>query len=282
MISFTIKSTTMKKLIVATDFSATALNAASYATDMASAIGGSISLLHVYQIPVSYSEVPVAMNTEELQQAAENETIKIKEALIKRSGGRIEIDTVVRSGSFFHELQHLCEEILPYTVVMGSQGTTAAQRFLFGGHAVHTMQHLEWPVITVPPTAKFSMIRKIGFACDFDKVMETTPVDEIKLLVNDFNASLHVLNTGKEGAYNADTVFESGMLQEMLAPLNPTYHLLSSEHVDEGIVSFADDNNIDLLLVLPKRHNLIEKLIHKSNTKQLVLHSHVPVMALHQ
>jgi len=34
--------------------------------------------------------------------------------------------------------------------------------------------------------------------------------------------------------------------------------------------------------VLPKRHGLLDKLIHKSHTKQLVLHSHVPVMAFHQ
>ncbi|MBK8520712.1 MAG: universal stress protein [Chitinophagaceae bacterium] len=41
-------------------------------------------------------------------------------------------------------------------------------------------------------------------------------------------------------------------------------------------------NQIDLLVVMPHRHNLLSGLFHKSHTKQLVLHSHVPVMSIHQ
>ena len=48
----------MKTIIVATDFSSTALNAANYAADMALAINADLLLLYVYQLPVSYSEVP--------------------------------------------------------------------------------------------------------------------------------------------------------------------------------------------------------------------------------
>jgi nucleotide-binding universal stress UspA family protein len=51
--------------------------------------------------------------------------------------------------------------------------------------------------------------------------------------------------------------------------------------VDKGIIDFAEGNELDMLIVLPKRHGLIDSLMHRSHTKQLVLHSHVPVMALH-
>jgi len=47
-------------------------------------------------------------------------------------------------------------------------------------------------------------------------------------------------------------------------------------------MDFEEKNKIDLLIVLPRRHNLLGSIFHKSHTKQLVLHSHVPVMALHQ
>jgi nucleotide-binding universal stress UspA family protein len=77
-------------------------------------------------------------------------------------------------------------------------------------------------------------------------------------------------------------VFESGLLQEMLGSIKPNYHFITSNQTDEGIIKFAEENSIDLLVVLPKRHSLLEKLMVKSSTKQLVLHSHVPVMALHQ
>ena len=273
---------TMKKIIVATDFSPAAMNAANYAADMATSINAAILLLHTYQVPVTYSEVPVAVNLDEIQKNTENKLKLISDELKSRTGNKITVDITVKVGSFYPELKVLCETEHPYAVIMGSQGTTAAERLFFGGHAVYAMKHLPWPLITVPSNAAFTSIKKIGLACDFNKVVETTPVDQIKNMVNDFHAELHVLNTGKEGVYDPDIVFESGMLQELLASMKPAYHLLTHENIDEGIMDFAEKNHLDLLVVLPKRHNLLDSIIHRSHTRQLVLHSHVPVMALHQ
>ena len=271
----------MKKILVASDFSSAASNAADYAADMALAIDADILLLNVYHIPVSYSEIPAVINPVDLQQDAEKNISDLKDRLIRKTTGKLNITTEVRSGLFSEELKAVCERINPYAVVMGSQGTTAAERLLLGSHTVHAMKHLVWPLLTVPPKVKFSSIKKIGLACDFDKVVDTTPVDEIKTLVNDFHAELHILNTGKKEVFKPELVFESGLLQEMLVALKPEYHFITDENTDEGIMDFAEKNHIDLLVVLPKRHSLLEKLLLKSHSKQLVLHSHVPVMALH-
>lgn len=271
----------MKTILIATDFSPAALNAANYAADMALVINAGLVLFHSYQVPVTYAEVPVAVNMTDLVTDAETRLSRIKAELNQRTGNKINIDTVIKEGAFFYELKTVCETIKPYAVVMGSQGTSATERFLFGGHTVHAMQYLDWPLITVPAEAHFSAVKKIGFACDFDKVVESTPVEEIKMLVNDFNASLHVLNTGKRTEYNPDTVFESGLLQEMIGSLNPQYHFITAGNTDEGIMDFVEKNNIDLLLVLPKRRGMLKRMLHRSITKQFVLHSHVPVMAVH-
>jgi nucleotide-binding universal stress UspA family protein len=271
----------MKTILIATDFSPAALNAANYAADMAGLINANLILFHTYQVPVSYAEVPVAVNMSDLVNEAQTRINRIKDDLLTRTANKINIDTRIKEGAFFYELKTICDVIKPYAVVMGSQGTSAVERFLFGGHAVHAMQYLDWPLITVPPDVHFSAVKKIGLACDFDKVVETTPVDEIKMLVNDFNASLHVLNTGKRTEYKPDIVFESGMLQEMIGSLKPQYHFITAGNTDEGIMEFVEKNNIDLLLVLPKRRGVLKRLLHRSTTKQFVLHSHVPVMAIH-
>ena len=268
----------MKTILVATDFSPAALNAANYAADMALAINADILLLHVYQIPVVYLEVPV-VNEEDMMQEAEKDINKIKEQLTRKTSGKLNIGTEVRVGVFFQELNTVCERIKPYNVVMGSQGTTAPERLFFGSHAVYAMKHLTWPLITVPPGATFSSVKTIGLACDFDKVVDSTPVDEIKMLAKDFNAELHILNTGKKEVLKPELIFESGLLPEMSEPLKPKYHFIANENTDESIMDFAEKNHINLLVVLPKRDGLFDKLIDKSYTKQLVLYSHVPVMA---
>jgi len=248
---------------------------------MAKAIGADVLLLHMYSLPVSFSEIPVTVSLQAIQQNAEQLVNNLKDELVKRTGGKVVIKSQVRVGAFFHELKVVCENIKPYTVVMGSQGTTAVERLLFGSHAVYAMKHLDWPLITVPPGAKFSAVKKIGLACDFDHVVDSVPVDEIKMLVNDFHAKLHILNTGKKHEFKPELVFESGLLQEMLVALEPQYHFITNDNTDEGIFNFAEKMSIDLLIVLPKRHGFADKLVHASHTKRFVLHSHVPVMAIH-
>lgn len=271
----------MKTILVATDLSAAAHNAVNYAADMALSIKADLLLLTVAELPVSYSDVPIILGLEDIMRNTEKDIKELKAEVQLRTKGKINIETEVGMGSFFNELKQVCERIRPYTVVMGSQGKTAAEHILFGSHATHAIRDLDWPVITVPPNALFSSIKKIGLASDLTKVVETTPIDEIKMLVNDFNAELHILNTGKKEVFSGDVVFESGLMQEMTMALKPKFHFIASDNTDEGIIDFVDKNKIDLLIVLPKRHKFLGKLIHKSHSKQLVLHSHAPVMAIH-
>lgn len=271
----------MKTILVTTDFSADATNALNYATEMAISLQASLLLLHVVQTPISYSDLPIAMNLEDMMRSAEKDLNDIRMHLQNKTGPKLPVEAEVGMGSFFSELKNVCERVKPYAVVMGCQGKTAAEHLMFGSHAVFATTHLNWPIITVPATATFSAVKKIGFATDLNNVVETTPMDEIKKLVTDFKAELHILNTGKKNVFDGDIVFESGMMQEMMMELKPTFHFITSGDTDTGILDFIDKNDIDLLIVLPKRHNLLERLMHKSHTRQFVLHSHIPVMALH-
>ncbi|MBK6634611.1 MAG: universal stress protein [Chitinophagaceae bacterium] len=272
----------MKTILVASDFSPAAFNAVNYAADMALSINAKLLLLTVVQTPVGYSELPIVVSLEDMLRSTERDMKHLKYELMLKTGNKLNIETEVGMRAFYSELKDVCERVKPYAVVMGSQGKTAAEHILFGTHAVHAMKNLAWPLITVPPGTKFSAVKKIGLASDLTEVVKTTPIEEIKMLVHDFNAELHVLNTGKTEVFDADIVFESALMQEMMMSLNPKFHFISNGNTDEGIIKFTDENKIDLLIVLPKRHNLFEQMFHKSHTKNLVLHSHVPVMALHQ
>jgi nucleotide-binding universal stress UspA family protein len=272
----------MKKIIVCTDFSATAANASNYAADMALAINAELLLLHTYEYPLSYSEVPMAVDISDIKKNAEKSLLNLKTELNKGTDQKLRIEIEVLEGQFYNQLKSACELIKPYAVVIGTQGKTAAERFFLGGHAVYAMKHLQWPLIAVPPNAQFKSIKKIGLACDFEKVAEYTPIEEIKQLVTDFNAQLHIVNTGKKTTYNPELIFQSGLMQEMMSGIKPVYHYIEEKDIDKGTMEFAEANNIDLLIVLPKRHSFFDNLLFKSHTRQFVLHSHIPVMALHE
>jgi hypothetical protein len=132
----------------------------------------------------------------------------------------------------------------------------------------------------VPPEVKFSSIKKIAFACDFDKT-NSVPLDEIKILAEEFHSELHIINIGKDHGHHPMVNLKAGWLKVGLDPVKPTYHFIDDLNTEEAIMSFAEANKIDLLIVLPKNRGLLDRLLFLSTSKQLVLHCHVPVMALH-
>ena len=275
----------MKTIIVPTDFSPIATNAMNFAADMAVNINASVSLLHVYHVPVSMTEVPVVLvSSEELKKSSEEKLEILKQELAHVTSGKIKIYTEARPGDVSDELEEICKHVQPFAVIMGTKGTSGVERILFGSTVLTAIRHLKWPVIVVPPGKKYGGgIKKIGFACDFAKVVENTPVQFIKDMVNEFGAELHVLNVDHENKhFKPGTPEESVMLHTLLEDLNPNYHFIDNADVEDGINGFVEANNIDLLITIPKKHKLLDGLFKPSSTKQLVTKSHVPVMCVHE
>jgi nucleotide-binding universal stress UspA family protein len=274
----------MKTIIVPTDFSPIATNAMNFAADMAVNINASLMLLHVYQVPVSMTDVPVVLvSAEELRKDSELKLNETKESLTHITSGKIKIYTEARMGDVVDELEDVCKHIEPFAVIMGTRGTSGVERMLFGSTTLTAIRHLKWPVIVVPPGKEYGTgIKKIGFACDFAKVIESTPVHFIKNMVREFGAELHVLNVDYENKhFKPDTPEESLMLQTLLEDLDPKYHFINHKDIEEGINEFAEKNNFDLLITIPKKHSLLDSLFKHSSTKELVRQSHVPVMCVH-
>jgi hypothetical protein len=166
---------------------------------------------------------------------------------------------------------------------MGTKGAGAIERMIIGSSTLAAIKRLDAPVLIVPPGATYKPIKKIGFACDFNHVKDTIPVEEIEALVKTFNASLHILNVDyKEKHFTGDLTAELTEINEMMAHLNPHYNYINSKFVEEGINAFADANHIDLLLTVPKKHNFWENIFRKSQSSELVLHSHLPIIAVHK
>lgn len=275
----------MKTIVTPTDFSAISLNAVNYAADLACVISTNLSLIHVCAIPIAINEVPVpAYSIAELVTGAEEQMKLLKEDIMHRTRDRIKIITVVKQGDVVLGIDDYCASVDPYAVVMGTESTGAFESFLLGGKTISAMRQLSWPLIVVPPDVKFASLRKIGLACDLKKVVETVPVKEIKSLVKEFHAAFHVLHvsTESEDSFSAETVEESGWLQEMLGELNPKYHFINDTDIEKAVNEFAEKNNLDLLIIIPKKHTLISKIFQHSHSKRLVLHTHVPVMAIHE
>jgi nucleotide-binding universal stress UspA family protein len=275
----------MKTIIVPTDFSPAATNAMNYAADMALQINASLLLLHVYQVPVAVTDTPLLfVSVDELKESAEKRLEQLKTGLEHVTSGKLKIYTEAKLGDVTDELEELCKKIQPFAVVMGSTGHSAIERTIFGSTTLTTIKHLTWPVICIPVGKEYGQgIKKVGLACDFREVVESTPVSPIKHFIKEFNAELHILNVDYDNRqFTPDTPEQSVLLHTVLQDVKPKYHFIEHRDIEDGINEFAEKNNLDLIIAIPKKHKLLEGLFKKSSTRQLVFESHVPVMCVHE
>lgn len=274
----------MKTIIVPVDFSDAAANAAEFAGSLAAFYGAEVWLYHAYELPVSISEYafPV-MSAEETHAAAEHELTVFKENIQDRLRHVINIHTKTEMNLLRDGLDAFCKQMKPDLVVMGLSGNTGLTKLLVGSNTIKAIHYLKYPVLVIPPKASFLPIRRIGFACDYEKVLENTPVGILKKVVRDFNAELHVMNVHPhKGNYSNGKLSEGLQVSELLREFKPEYHVIESDDVTEGINWFADKARLDWIVAIPKKHNLAGSLFKRSHTRDLLYHTHVPVLCMHE
>ncbi len=274
----------MKTIIIATDFSPVAQNAVNYGVDLAKSIGHSVTLVHVYQVPVAFADGPMVMvSLDDLRSTAEKQLGQIKSDLHRVHGKEFKIYSEAILGNVVEELEKLAEKLDPFAVVVGATGLTGAQRVLFGSTTLLAVRQLKYPVIVVPEGKMFGHgIRKIGLACDFRNVLDTTPTRFIQEFQRTFKAELHVINVDFENRhFRADTPEQSLMLHTLLDGYHPVYHFLEEEDIEAGLNRFAEEHNLDLLITIPKKHRFIEAIFKRSATKKLLKEARVPVVGIH-
>lgn len=272
----------MKLIIVPTDFSPLADNALKYAMDFSLSMNGSLMILNVYQLPISFSEVPmVTISVEELAKISEDKLKETKQQIERITGGKLKIYTESKLGDVAEEVDKLCKSLNPFAVVMGTRGVTGAGRFFLGSNSLSVIGKIFTPVFIIPPGARFKPIRNVGLATDLRNVVDTISISPIKSIINIFNADLHVLNVDFERKhFTSYTPEETMNLDTMLSGLNPTYDFIENKDIDEGINDFATKNNLDLIITLPKKHKFLETLFEKSFTRELIHHTSIPLMCI--
>jgi len=270
--------------VVPTDFSPVAVNAMNYALNLAKAIYAELVLFHAYQVPVAFSEVPVVtISLDEIKKQSDEKMEELRRSVQHVTSGEVDIRIHNVLGVTVEELEIFCNREKPFAIIMGTHGAGALETLFLGSTTITTINRLHCPVMIIPPGATFNPIHCIGFACDYSRVAESTPIEEIRKWVALFDAKIKVLNVDYNNRqFNPNVPISLTKVHELLQPLNPEFHYIDDPDVEEGINAFAETHGIDLLITIPKKHKLLEKIFQRSRTRTLALHAHVPILAIHE
>lgn len=264
----------MNTIVVPTDFSTAAEMATAYAVQLARQTAASILLLHVYQLPVPMNEYPVMVTTSEDLQKISNEGLQKAAEQAQRNATDVSFAFESRLGDVVAEIEDICKEKNPVAVVAGVKHSTGFDRLLFGDTTLSLVKHCTVPVIAVPETAEAKTPANVMLATDLLNAADI-PADTITAIIGVLGAKLHVVHVEPKQSTRYPEE-----LMGAFATINASYHLIVEEEVTEALRLYVEQNKIDLVLVLPHRHNLYERLFFKGHTAGILHTMPVPVMSL--
>lgn len=268
----------MKRILVPTDFSDAANNAAEYAVHLAKEINAKILLMHVYHVPVPPSESPIIVySSDELQK--DNETALKKLADRLKRTEKVEISCKAVMGMAVEEI--LEEEKKSNLIVMGMRGASKLSELLLGSITTATLRKASIPTLIIPEKTKFKAPKKIVFACDYNSKTDYNTIEPLKELVQKFNSKLFILNVKNKKEMASMEEAGAGLrLENKLSDTNHIYYFSENEDLTTGINEFVKERKADMVVTIPHRHNLLERLFHESNSKKIAFHTSIPLLTL--
>lgn len=276
----------MKNILVPTDFSPASINALNYAADLAMSIKAELTLLHVYQPPASaYAELPLPpVEVERSLDEIDSKMKELKQSLVRRTRDTIPVNTETRVGNIRADIMELVEKTDPLLVVMASHGAGKMERLLLGSNTIWASKHLNCPLVIVPKEAQFKPIAKIALAWNYRPLKDMGPLNKVRELVKEFAASLHVICIMKNASerLSSKLLAEASRFQEEFGDLKPHYSFIVDTEVTKAILDFSEKNQLDMVMVIPARHDLIQSIFHHSQSKDMALHTKWPLLSLHE
>lgn len=271
----------MKTILVATDFSPEANNAAAYASQLAAATGAKIILFHLYHVSIHALNARVQSSSiDELQAACVKKLSDLAKKLSEDY--KIEVTPILKMGDFENQLQKTIDATQADIAVMGMTKDSIEQDLL-GNTTTAALQRLKFPVLAVPLNATYKGLKTILFACDITRDVHEAILQKVKNIAVRLGAAIEMFHVSNKLNELENEQKETKAIEHFANGLNGTdykYKTVSSTAIIKAIQDEISQINADLLIMVPHKYGFWDSLMHISKTRMMASRSEIPLLSL--
>lgn len=282
----------MKKILIATDFSANAKHAAEYGYIIASQVKADVILCNAFIVPAEMPQggtlVWPQFEYDEIVDSTNSELKKIKEDL-KGSHANDTFKPVINCLSEVGVVTDVIKEIADKNdvelTVMGTHGSSRLESLLMGNHSRRMIDATKCPLLLVPSSAAVKPIKKVAFATDLNGPERyLKAIFALIPLLKKLNAELLLTHI-----YNGDdpTFKFKQHIQELLVELsnkanypNIFYRIVNSNQAERGLDWLCDHGHVDVLAMVHHKHSFLDKILSGSHTQKMAEHISIPLLVV--
>ncbi|MBP6302060.1 MAG: universal stress protein [Bacteroidia bacterium] len=271
----------IKKILVPTDFSACAENAAKFAGKLAEQFKAEVTLYHIYAIPVVDPVVPSGSMELYLKETELAAKAGLKKSIDKfqKAFPAVVVKGKTKTGFAIQEIIGHAKKSSIDLIVMGTTGASGFEELLVGSNTASILEKADCPVLAVPAKSKFSDIKNILYTTDLT-MPESRTFSRLLELGKAFSATITVLHVKSE----MDRYFKLSDIRfenygKMAGYNKVKYDEISSEKVFDAINRYIAKGNFDVVAMATHSRGFFDKLFHRSLTKRMAYHTKIPLLS---
>ncbi len=261
----------MHRVIIPVDFSETSLNAARFAARMLAGKEDTLAIL--YNNYETEDDLDICLIHQE----------SLKKEFAKAGVLHVECEREM-GGDLIENISRLAHTLRATLIVMGITGKSAIRAAMFGSNTLKLIDRNLYPVMIIPPDATYKGINNVAFASDLKNVEAVTPSVLITAVLELFKPKLHIVHVNREAMETipADMLREKEKLAEMFRKFQTSFYFITRHDFFEALDLFIKDQQIDLIITIPKHQTNATSIFKSTHTKRLAYHSHIPILAAHE
>jgi len=273
----------MKKILVPTDFMESSVNALNYAAILSQHLNAKVYLLHVYQVPVPATDIPISypVPTDDFEKGLMEESQRLIRDQKQKLGWNAEVKFITRAGITTTEINETVEELEIDLIVMGLTHNITLTDRIFGSTGTWMIKKTKVPVLFIPETVTFQVPDRIGIAVDFNHVDDLNKQGIIREFAELFKSKLDIFSviSPDEDSPSDRAVIFSG-IENAVKDLNHSIHITAHKNVTENILSLVEENQSRILGIFHHHPTLFERIFSTFHSREVSYEVKIPLLVI--
>lgn len=269
----------IQTVLLPTDFSNNAELAIEYAISL---FGTEVEyiLLHAYFTPQAGSTVMYSINPLIKEEAAKQ---------LARAGDKLRskytslnLHEITMQGGVLECCKRAVKEHGVDLVAMGTTGASGVIDVFAGSNTASVMQSISCHVLSVPLGSRLTPPKKVTLASDYSPITDPGTLEALEAIIHSPEVEttiIHVAPKEKQETRTSDTFLQENAI---FRQYKTQFAELTDDEVAEGLETFLQANETDMLVMIKHHYSFFQGLFHQSTTKHMALHGNVPLLVLRE
>lgn len=271
-----------RKILLPTDFSDNAWNAAVYALKLYTDEECTFYFLNTVTVAGAPFEDLSNKLLKIMEEKAIKELLDLK-ALAERGNANAnhDFDIILSTDHLTKAIMDTVKKQGINLIIMGTKGATAAQEFFFGSNTVRVIKNTNCPVLIVPEEYDFIEPKQIAFPTDYNRFYDIKEIKPLTQLADLYDSKIRIVHINVKKELNDNQDYNLITLQSYLKDYKYSLHWMPkyAKKVVE-VNDFIEELGIDILVMINYKHSFIEAIIKEPVIKKLGFQSKIPFLVI--